>query len=511
MADTFYSVNPRTGELIRSHAIASAADAERCARTARDAYEGAAIAGRDTRSQLLREMADRLRTASDDLHDVCELESALPRARIEGELQRTIAQLELFAALVKEGSYVRAMIDPADDAQVPPRPDVRRMLVPIGPVAVFGASNFPFAFGVAGGDTASALAAGCPVIAKGHPSQPGTNEMVAAELQGACEALGLAHGVFAHLQSPGLELGEALVDAPEVAAVGFTGSRAGGRALFDRAARRPKPIPVYAEMSSVNPIVVTDAALDARSEQIAEMVSGAITFAAGQLCTKPGVMFVPDTLRGAEFIGGLGRRITDSQPTVMLNENLLKQLHSKVDQLREMEGVEPLTDRSTDAGPGFEFAPSVYQAKAKDVVRNPSLLDERFGPVAVLVVYGSIAELARALATFEGELTATIHAEDGDGEVIDEFIRLMSERVGRVIFNGVPTGVAVTHAMQHGGPYPATTAPNSTSVGTTAVERFLRPVAYQDAPASVLPPELQDENPSGIVRAIDGELTAKVL
>lgn len=501
------STDPRTGERGASFPPSSVDDVRRLAVTAHGAFHEGALRDPRARSRLLRTIAARLRGAADELHALCERETALPPQRIRGELERTCGQLEAFAALVEDGSYVRAVIDLPDAAATPPRPDLRRMMVPIGPVAVFGASNFPLAFGVAGGDTASALAAGCPVIAKGHPSQPGTNALIAQELTRAVEDADVPAGAFGHAQSAERDVGEALVDAPEVQAVGFTGSLNGGRALFDRAARRPSPIPVYAEMGSVNPVVVTRRALEARATDIRDAICGAVTFAAGQLCTKPGVVLVPAGPEGDTFVDDAATHLTGQPAGTMLNVQLRDALGESVARLAAVPGVDQLTNGPGAIGPGFRFTPSAFRASAGAVIDRPQLLDEHFGPVVVFVVYDRDEQLLDVVRAFRGELTATVHAEKEDGVLVTILVELLGERVGRLIFNGVPTGVAVTHAMQHGGPYPATTAPATTSVGMAAIDRFLRALAYQDAPDWVLPPALRDDNPLRIWRTVNGTLT----
>jgi NADP-dependent aldehyde dehydrogenase len=407
------------------------------------------------------------------------------------------------------GDYVEAIIDTADPGATPiPRPDVRRMLVPLGPVAVFGASNFPLAFSTAGGDTASALAAGCPVVVKGHPSHPGTGELVAHEVRAAVAAAGLPDGTFAHLLASGVEVGEALVDAPAIAAVGFTGSTAGGRAIADRAAARPVPIPVYAEMGSINPIVVTGAALEARAQAIADGLVASVSNFGGQLCTKPGVVFVPAGPAGDAFAQAVAAQLDRVEPTVLLNERLRDALGAAVERLAAEDGVTPLGSAGAFSGEGYRHQPAAYEAPAAAVAEGSALLEEHFGPVVVLLRYGGREELLAALERLEGQLTGSIHAEpEADGELLALLTEQLAARAGRVVYDGFPTGVAVTHGMHHGGPYPATSAPAHTSVGMTAIRRFLRPVAWQNAPAAVLPPELRDANELGIWRRVDGELT----
>ncbi|HEX8102292.1 MAG TPA: aldehyde dehydrogenase (NADP(+)) [Solirubrobacteraceae bacterium] len=509
---TFHAVDPRTGEPGEAFAEAAPEDVRAAVAAAAAAFRSGALADPDRRVALLRGAAARLRAAGDEIVAVCQRETGLPEPRLRGELERTAGQLEAFAAVVARGDHVEAIIDRADpDATPIPRPDVRRMLVPLGPVAVFGASNFPLAFSVAGGDTASALAAGCPVVVKGHPSHPGTSEVVARELRAAVTEAGLPEGTFALLQAGGIEVGETLVDDPEIAAVGFTGSYAAGRALLERATRRPVPIPVFAEMGSVNPVVVTEAALQARADAIAEGLTASVASFGGQLCTKPGVVFVPDGETGDAFVADVAARLGATEPQVMLNERLRDGLAASVNELAAH--AERVTDPpgDGDAGPGFRFPPAAFRARATDLSDDPELLEERFGPVALFLAYASRDELLQALEAVGGQLTASVHAESGEEELLGALVGALEARAGRLVFDGFPTGVAVTAAMHHGGPFPATTAPAHTSVGATAIARFLRPVAFQNAPAAVLPPELRDENPRGIWRRVDGEPTRDAL
>jgi 2,5-dioxopentanoate dehydrogenase len=510
VSSTFHAVDPSTGEPGASFEEATRADVHEAVTAAHEAFRAGALRDHALRAAFLRGAAGRLRGAGDEIVAVAGAETGLPEARLRGELERTAGQLEAFAAVVDAGDYVDAIIDTADpDAKPIPRPDVRRMLVPIGPVAVFGASNFPLAFSTAGGDTASALAAGCPVIVKGHPSHPGTSAVVARELAGATAECGLPGAAFALLQSSGFEIGEALVDEPAIAAVGFTGSFAGGKALHDRAAAREQPIPVFAEMGSVNPIVVTEAALTERSDAIAEGLASSVASFGGQLCTKPGVVFVPAGEAGEDFAADLGARLAAAEPQVLLNERLRDALAQRVAELGQL--ADPVDGPATAAEPGFRFRPGAYRAAASAVREHPELLDERFGPVVLLLTYGSRDELLDALVRIDGQLTGSVHAQAEDEELVGLLAAALSERSGRLIFDGFPTGVAVTHGMHHGGPFPATTAPAHTSVGMTAIRRFLRPVAFQNAPAHVLPRELQDSNPLGIWRRVDGELTREAL
>lgn len=506
---TFHAVDPRTGEAGEAYTEASTDDVSAAAAAAAAAYRSAALGEPGARVALLRGAAGRLRAAGDEIVGVCGRETALPEARLRGELERTAGQLEAFAAVVESGDHVEAIIDlPDPDAKPIPRPDVRRMLVPLGPVAVFGASNFPLAFSVAGGDTASALAAGCPVVVKGHPFHPGTSEVVAREVSAAVADAGLPDGVFALLQAGGIEVGEALVDDPAIQAVGFTGSYRAGRALHDRAAARHQPIPVYAEMGSVNPIVLTEAALAARGDAIADGLTASVSGFGGQLCTKPGVVFVPAGPAGDGFVEEVSGRLAAMEPSVLLSETTRDGLAAGVEGLeREAERLTPPGDAGGDA-PGFRFAPVAFRAPASDLEREPDLLEERFGPVVLFLAYGSRDELLAAVERVGGQLTASVHSQpESDADLLEALVGVLSHRAGRLVFDGFPTGVAVTHAMHHGGPFPATTAIGHTSVGMTAIRRFQRPIAFQDAPAALLPLALRDGNPRGIWRRVNGELT----
>jgi 2,5-dioxopentanoate dehydrogenase len=506
-AETFESHDPRTGEVLDCyHEASDDAISQACAQAA-----GAVADLRDDRARvhLLREAARRLRAAANSLHAVCERETGLPQVRLQSELERTCVQLELFATVVQDGGYVEAIIDTANpDAPVAPRQDLRRMLVALGPVAVFGASNFPYAFSVAGGDTASALAVGCPVVFKAHPSHPGTSELVASELHAALEEAGLPGEAFSLLQGAGNRVGARLVRADEIEAVAFTGSIPAGRALFDLAAARPRPIPVYAEMGSVNPIVLTSAALRARADAIAQDMTAAISAGTGQFCTKPGVVLVPDDSDGAAFISGVAERLDGVAAAPLLNGRIHAALQAALHDLDDDPDVKRVTARAgVENDGGYLQTPIAYAAEARVVATRPDLVQERFGPVVLLVRYSSAVELTDVLLALPGQLTATLHAQPEELDGLHDLVGRMETLAGRVIFDGFPPGVAVTHAMHHGGPYPATSAPSHTSVGSTATLRFQRPVVWQNAPAAMLPAALQDDNPLGIWRLVNGTLT----
>ncbi|HET7052183.1 MAG TPA: aldehyde dehydrogenase (NADP(+)) [Solirubrobacteraceae bacterium] len=504
----FTAQDPRTGAILGSY---SDADDETIATACRQAAAAApALREEEPRVRLLREVARMLRAAGPELHKLCGRETGLPLPRLEGELERTCVQLELLADVVAEGSYVEAMIDTADPvAPIAPRPDLRRTLIPIGPVAVFGASNFPYAFSVAGGDTASALAAGCPVVVKAHPSHPGTSGLVAAIVLAAVEEVGLPHGTFSLVHGASSHVGEALARAEEIEAVAFTGSLAGGRALFDVAASRPRPIPVFAEMGSVNPTLITTAALQARAAAVAEGLTASVTGGTGQFCTKPGVVLVPADDAGSAFVDDVVGRLAAVEPAPLLNARIHSALREAVAELDDDTDVQRLSSGG-DAGENrgaFLHTPVAYAVDGDLAARRPDLLQERFGPLVLFVRYAGIDEASEVLDALEGQLTATVHAEGKELDGLRPIISRLEQKAGRVVFDGFPTGVAVTHAMQHGGPYPATTAPAHTSVGTTAIRRFQRPVTWQNAPAAVLPAALQDDNPLGIWRVVNGQLT----
>lgn len=512
LAATLNAIDPRSGDLLETYSDTPIGDIDGIVVRALSAFSDSRLAQPAPRSAALRAAAAALR-GSDQLPELCEAESGLPAERVAGELERTCVQLELFADVVDAGDHLEAIIDPADpEAKPVPRPDLRRMLVPIGPVAVFGASNFPLAFGVAGGDVAAALAAGCPVIAKGHPSQPGVNELVGRLVAEAVSEAGLPDGTFAIVQGASQELGEALVDAEGVAAVSFTGSIGGGRALFDRAARRPRPIPVFAEMGSVNPAVVTRAALRARAGKVRDALLAAITFAAGQLCTKPGVVFVPAGAEGDLFIEDVVSSLSEAEARVMLNDRLREGLVAGIARMAELPGVELLTEQTRAADPGYRHTPAAFAVDAGTLAREDAIREELFGPAILFARHEDEAELWAGLAAFDGQLAASVFAQsDEDEALISRLTPLLIARVGRLVFDAFPTGVAVTWAMQHGGPYPATTSPDHTSVGLTSTRRFMRPVCWQSAPASVLPAPLRDENPDGIWRRVDGHLTNRAV
>jgi alpha-ketoglutaric semialdehyde dehydrogenase len=448
---------------------------------------------------LLEEIAAGLEGLGDALIQRARSETALPEARLVGERGRTCAQLRMFAELVREGSWVDARIDRAlPDRKPAPRPDLRRMLVPIGPVVVFGASNFPLAFSVCGGDTASALAAGNPVVVKGHPAHPGTSEMAARVVAAAVEKRAMPAGVFSMVQGPSPRVGLALVRHPGTRAVGFTGSLQGGRALFDAAAARADPIPVFAEMGSINPVFVLPGALAARAAEIAEAFVQSVTLGVGQFCTNPGLA-VALAGRGLElFVAETSKRIGVCPPGTMLSAPIARRYEEGLAARRAVEGVRV-------AGEAAGGGAVILATDARRFLEDARLHEELFGPSSLVVACPSREELYEVARRLAGQLTVTLHATAQDVAEHRALVDLLRDKAGRLIANGFPTGVEVSPAMQHGGPYPATTDPRFTSVGTAAIFRFARPVCYQNFPPEWLPPELQDGNPRGIWRTVDGQ------
>jgi 2,5-dioxopentanoate dehydrogenase len=508
-SEPLFATDPTTGQRLQPGFIsATAEEVELAVRLAAEAFgDYSRVSGRD-RGAFLRKIAANIESIAAEVVERAGKETALPLARLQGETARTCAQLRLFAEVAEEGSWVAARIDNADPDRKPaPRPDIRSMLRPLGPVVVFGASNFPLAFSVAGGDTASALASGNPVIVKAHAAHPGTSELVGQMVRESVRECGLPEGVFSLLFGSGTEVGTALMKHPLVKAGGFTGSRAAGRVLMDVAAARPEPIPFYAEMSSTNPVFILPGALRERGENIAAGLHTSFTLGAGQFCTKPGMVFLPRSNEAAKFTDTLRQLVAASAPFHLLS----RAIHSSYDSA--------LAGRKTDAGvtlvaeapkatqqAGFAVNSALFETDA-DTFLGSNLDDEIFGPTTLLIRHSNrdqVLEIARSL---EGHLTATIHGTEQDLRDFVDLIAILEGKVGRLVFNGFPTGVEVGHAMVHGGPYPSTSDGRSTSVGTRAIFRFTRPVCYQGFPDHALPQELKAENPLGVWRMVDGQMT----
>lgn len=507
--NTFSGTNPRTrARLAPSFFNATHNEINQAVIHAEDAFKRTRHIPPVRIAEFLDQVAAEIDVLGDQLLETADAETGLGLPRLTGERGRTIGQLRKFAALLREGSYVEAIIDTAQRDRAPvPRADIRRMLFPIGPVAVFSASNFPFAFSVAGGDTASAFAAGCPVIVKAHPNHPATSELFAHAINRAITALDFPAGFFSLLQGDRIEVGQTLVTHPGLSAVAFTGSLRGGRALFDTAAQRPVPIPVYAEMGSVNPLIVLPDALAQRTEDIAQGLVTSVTLGSGQFCTSPGLVFVIEGPHTDDFVQTVTARMSEAAPGVLLNASIELGLANAVDHTLAQPAVERLTGGQTVEGGPYCYANTVMQTTSAAFRANPELQHEHFGPVTLIVRCISHDDLITTLHTLQGNLTAAIHAADEEISSAAPLFDVLREKAGRLIWNGFPTGVEVVHAMQHGGPYPATTAPGTTSVGMTAITRFLRPVAFQDMPDALLPDALKNANPLGIWRKIDEQFT----
>lgn len=504
---TFVATSPLNhGELPGRFCLAALADVEAALQAAAAAAEPFAQTTGEARAAFLERIADEIMALGDALIERAGLETALPAARLTGERGRTVNQLKLFATMARDGSWVDARIDRGMPERQPlPRPDLRRMKRPLGPVVVFGSSNFPLAFSVAGGDTASALCTGNPVVVKAHRAHPGTSELVAGAIQRAVEACGLPAGTFSMLHGEGSVIGTALVKHPATRAVGFTGSRAAGRALCDAAAARPDPIPVFAEMSSLNPVFLLPGALADRNEEIAKGFAASMTLGVGQFCTKPGLVFGIEGPLLDSFMAGVADAITAVAPASMLSGDILTAFEHGRDALSSEAGTAVVT-RSAAAADATktEAAAILMQTDAETFLARPQLAEEVFGPFSLVVECRSAEQLEALARRLDGQLTATVHGTTEDLVTTAGLLGVLATKAGRLIVNGWPTGVEVCHAMQHGGPWPATSDSRFTSVGSAALERFIRPVCYQDVPQSLLPDALKDGNPLGIMRMVEG-------
>ncbi|MDA1360051.1 aldehyde dehydrogenase family protein [Glycomyces luteolus] len=501
MADTLRSVNPTTGVAFGDPiAETTPEEVARAAGAARAAAPGLAAMRPAERGRLMRALATALLSHEDAVVTLADAESGLGETRLRGELARTTGQFEQYAAYAETGATLDAVIDHAAPRATPPRPDLRRCNVPLGPVAVYAASNFPLAFGVAGTDTAAALAAGCPVVAKAHASQPATAALLAAIITEALESHGADPRVFA--VATGFQAGLDLIRDPNIKAAAFTGSIAGGRALAEEAAGRPEPIPFYGELGSLNPVVLTPEAVAQRGPGLVEEFAASMTLGAGQFCTKPGLLFLPEG-HGLEEALAAALRAKEVHP--MLNARIREAYAAEAARLASHPQARFTVEPATVEG-GFAVTPGLVAVPASAIDGDDSLLRECFGPTALVLTYADTAELERVLPQLPGGLTATVQLATSADPVARVALPLLAERSGRVIVNGWPTGVAVTHAQHHGGPWPASTNARHTSVGTGAIARFVRPVAYQSTPEPLLPEALHDDNPLGIERRVDGEL-----
>lgn len=503
--EIFHGMNPVAGEQLEpGYAEASAEQIARACDAAAAAAPDFAASIPKQRADLLRAIGDGLAALGDELVHRVQAETALPAARVEGERARTVMQLQQFAALLEDGAWVDARIDHGDLARAPmPKPDLRRMLVPLGPVAVFGASNFPLAYSVAGGDTASALAAGCPVIVKGHPAHPGTSEMVGRVVFDAVQLLGLPAGTFSLLHGRTHDTGAALVKHAAIKAVGFTGSHTGGRALFDAAADRSEPIPVFAEMGSANPLVVLPKAMAARGTQIAEQVAASALMAQGQFCTSPGLVLWLHGEGDESFVAAMRQRLCTAGPGPTVHSSIRHSYEKAMAAVRALP-VDVDSAPPSDSPGIAEVCPALLRATPDAVLNNERLRSEIYGPAVLTVACRTKEEMKAVIDSLQGHLTATVHGDDDDFASHPAVLDSLRTKVGRLIANGVPTGVEVSSAMVHGGPYPAASDARFSAVGTTSIQRWVRPACWQDWPQEQLPPELRDANPRGITRLVNG-------
>lgn len=507
---TTHGYNPATNETLEP--VFSLIDADQLVQAttaAEEAFASFSTLEPEVHASFLEKIADNIEAVKTELIARAMAETGLPEARLTGETGRTTGQLRLFARVVRQGDHHGVRIDPAQPERTPaPRADIRQRKVALGPVAVFGASNFPLAFSTAGGDTASALAAGCPVVFKAHNAHPGTGAIVGKAITDAVRDSGLHPGVFSLIYGPGSSVGQALVADPRIKAVGFTGSRGGGMALMATAAARPEPIPVYAEMSSINPVFFFEGALSGDQESLESLANGfvtSLTGSSGQLCTAPGLVFVPESEAGDNFAAAVSRILANKAGQTMLTAGIAQSWLDGVGALSAQENVTSVgqgTEGSTENAP----APVVFGTDVETFRTNEVLHEEIFGAASLFIRYTGTDELITSVRGMEGQLTATLHLVESDYKQAAPLIPELERKVGRILANGWPTGVEVGYAMVHGGPFPATSDSRTTSVGALAIERFLRPVAYQDLPEALLPAPIKNENPWGLNRRVDGDL-----
>ena len=462
------------------------------------------------RADFMRAITVELEACGDELIHTAMQETNLPEARLRGERARTIFQLNSYAAACEQGMWLEARIDMADPAKTPPKPDLRKMLVPLGPVVVFGASNFPFAYSTAGGDTATAMAAGCPVIVKAHPAHAGTSKMVAKAILSAAARCNMPEGVFAHVHGAGVEVGKALVTHPHTKAVGFTGSYLGGKQLFDWGNQRKEPIPVFAEMGSINPVFLLPGKLKQECQPIAKMYAGSITLGVGQFCTNPGLIIGIESEELQLFIKTLGDEIKQIAPGTMLHPGISKLFSDNRRKALSQQDVDTVAVSEVEAAEN-QGQPTIASASGAAFLNNPVLHQEVFGPYSIVIRCKDMDEMVAVATNLEGQLTATLMASEQDVRDNERLVDAVMNRCGRFILNNVPTGVEVCLSMHHGGPFPATTDSRFTSVGADGIKRFARPVCFQNWPNDLLPGELKNENPSGIWRTVNNELTKSAL
>jgi alpha-ketoglutaric semialdehyde dehydrogenase len=503
----FKAIDPSSGDELPGDFYATdLADVDMALNLAEKAAAIYRYTDKKTKAAFLRSIAQEITNIGDELIERAMAESGLPQARLQGERGRTTGQLNMFADLVEEGSWVEAAIDNAlPDRQPAARPDIRKMLIPVGPVVVFGASNFPLAFSVAGGDTASALAAGCPVIVKAHPAHPGTSALVAEAIKKAAQKHELPEGIFSILYDNGYTIGEALVKHPKTKIVTFTGSFKGGTALLKMAQQRDQPIPVFAEMGSINPVILLPDALESRYNQIAEQYASSITLGAGQFCTNPGLLIAMKSAGLEKFKKALGDALAKINSSTMLTPGICKNYSALSEEMLEEQGVSIIGKGNLNNDKANQAQPKVAMVTASSFLVNPKLKEEVFGPYSLLIEADYEVQLQQVLDDLQGQLTASIVADETDLVKYKSLIQGITNIAGRVMLNNVPTGVEVVQAMQHGGPFPATSDSRFTSVGTGAIKRFVRPVSWQNWSNDLLPDELKNENPLKIWRLVDNK------
>ncbi len=505
---TFQTFNPQTNS--NNPTVfheASSEEINRAVALASSAFEQFKTVDGARKAAFLRAIAEEIMNLGDDLIDTYCSETGLPEGRAKGERGRTVFQLQSFADLVAEGAWVEATIDTAIPDRTPaPKPDLRRMNVPIGPVVVFGASNFPLAYSTAGGDTAAALAAGCPVIVKSHPMHAGTGELVASAISKAAQRTEMPEGVFSNLNSSGIEVGQQLVQHAQVKAVGFTGSIKGGRALLDLAAKRPEPIPVFAEMGSINPVILLPDALKTRGIELAKTYANSITLGTGQFCTNPGLLLAIEDQSLDAFINTLASELLEIAPSCMLHPNIKKAYDTNKERLTSQSEVTVIAEYTESLQTNYA-GQVISKVTGSQFIANPTLHHEVFGPSSLIVVCKDKQELESVVANLEGQLTGTILGNNLEINEYNYLLSLLSNKVGRIIFNGVPTGVEVCPSMVHGGPYPSSTDARFSAVGTSSIKRWVRPFSYQNWPNELLPIELKNENSLGILRLVNNVLT----
>ena len=503
----FQATNPVSGDILPGDFYeATEAEIDQAAQQAEQAFVIYRKKSGEEKAAFLDKIGEEIMALGDELLTRCEQETGLPQGRLQGERGRTVNQLKLFAQLLRGGTWVDARLDLAQpDRQPLPKPDIRQMHIALGPVGIFGASNFPLAFSVAGGDTASALAAGCSIVVKGHPAHPGTCELVGRAIIRAVEATGMPKGVFSLVQGTTVEVGQALAKHPLIKAIGFTGSFRGGKALFDTANRRPEPIPVYAEMGSINPVFVLPGALKERSQQIAEGLISSVTLGVGQFCTNPGLVASLASDDTEQLLAKAQEGINAIETGAMLTGRISEAYLEGADRMKQTSGVETL-GQGKSAQAAASSQAFVFRSTVQNFAEQKNLSEEVFGPSTLHVSAQNKEELITLAEQLDGHLTATLHATEEDLKEYADLVDILERKVGRLLINGFPTGVEVCHAMVHGGPFPATTDSRTTSVGTLAIRRFSRPVCYQNFPQFALPDELKDDNPLNIWRLVDGEM-----